>query len=257
MTGTGACATTLWIVHSADRPDPGHLALLSMSERRQCSRFRQAERQARYACGRALVRLALAELCAADPQSFLIEAGVNRRPALAGPSRDRWPRIDFNLSSTAGLVACAIVQGARVGIDLERPGRIATDDALVQRVTSTPERRWLAASDDAQTDFYRLWTLKEAVAKADGEGLGLPFDQITVLPGVRGDVTVDLDAMGAQADHWRIYSLDVSVPAALAVRFDNAESQTLTLAPDFSAPLPPGADFRAAPVSLLAASAAG
>ncbi len=250
MTPADPCTAAVWVVRSPPAPDPAHLDILTPEERHQCARFRQEERQARYACGRALLRLALAERLAGDPAEFHIEPGVNRRPALAGASRERWPGVDFNLSSTTGLVACALAEGGRVGVDVEQTGRGAIDEALVARVVSARERTWLDRSTSPETDFYRLWTLKEAVAKADGEGLGLPFDRLTLLPDPAGGLDVDLDAMGERRGLWRIFSLWADAPAALALRTNRASSPVV----DLASPLPGHVPFEAVSVTLSAAS---
>lgn len=250
MTRADPCTAAVWVVRSLPAPDPAHLEILTPEERRQCARFRQEERQARFACGRALLRLALAERLAEDPAAFHIEAGVNRRPALAGGSRERWPRVDFNLSSTAGLVACAVTEGGRVGVDVEQTGRGAIDEALMARVVSARERTWLDRSEDPETDFYRLWTLKEAVAKADGEGLGLPFERLTLLPEPAGGLDVDLDAMSERRGDWRIFSLWAGAPAALALRADRKSFPVVDLAP----PPPDPERFETVSVTVSAAS---
>ena len=251
MNDTEPSSAALWVVRSPESPESAHIALLDDSERRQCARFRQPERQARYACGRALLRLVLAERCAADPGTFRFEIDANRRPALTGASRALLPDLDFNLSSTSGLVACAVARRARVGVDIERPGRGPLDEALKARVASREERDWLDQSADPDRDFYRLWTLKEAVAKADGQGLGLPFNQLTLLPKTSGDLAMNLDAMDERPDDWQVFSLDASVPAALAIRSGAHHSSR----PDL-APLLPEAKglFNAVAVTPLAAS---
>ena len=82
------------------------------------------------------------------------------------------PAFDFNISHTDGLVACVAAVGAgRVGVDVERKGRV--DITEFRRVFTGEEYSRLAALPEPAEEFYRLWTRKEAVMKADGRGFYL------------------------------------------------------------------------------------
>lgn len=74
---------------------------------------------------------------------------------------------DFSISHAGDRVACALAPpGAVVGLDLEPRAAVAVAD--LRRVAARGE---LQAYLDAGLDPADLWTAKEAVAKAAGEGL--------------------------------------------------------------------------------------
>jgi len=81
------------------------------------------------------------------------------------------PDIDFNISHSGLLVACAIARGARVGIDIENHQLI---NIYNLRAQFTP-KEWdeLENTENAQSLFYKLWVQKEALLKADGSGLSI------------------------------------------------------------------------------------
>lgn len=85
-----------------------------------------------------------------------------------GNGKPRWPHHagDFNLSHTHALIACAVTDTGRVGIDCEHIRAIPTVQ-LLRRIASPRED--VPANADALT-FFRLWTQKEAVIKAEGNG---------------------------------------------------------------------------------------
>jgi 4'-phosphopantetheinyl transferase len=88
--------------------------------------------------------------------------------------------IDFNISHTPGLVACALVKAGRIGIDIEGMQLVKIPD--YREVFTGEEYQLIHAADYPITAFYDLWTRKEAVIKADGRGFFLSpgtFDAIT------------------------------------------------------------------------------
>ena len=90
------------------------------------------------------------------------------RPVLSGASGP-----SFNVSHTEGLVACAVSSGA-VGVDVERGRRLRDPRALATRFFHPDEAAEILETADASAarkGFLRLWTLKEAYAKALGHGV--------------------------------------------------------------------------------------
>ena len=112
------------------------------------------------------------------------------------------PRVAFNLSHTASLIACAVAttagEGApaateaevdvdvEVGVDVEAGSRKLRGgvDKLAKRWLSAAEAASLAELPDGPpraTRFLQLWTLKEACVKAAGTGIGAsPTPSFTV-----------------------------------------------------------------------------
>jgi 4'-phosphopantetheinyl transferase len=83
---------------------------------------------------------------------------------------------DLNISHSGAYVVCALAHGGRVGIDIEQVRPIPLSDFRTQM---TPAQ-WakIAAPDGGLYPFFRLWTQKEAVVKADGRGLAVPLTRI-------------------------------------------------------------------------------
>ncbi|SNY90902.1 4'-phosphopantetheinyl transferase superfamily protein [Cohaesibacter sp. ES.047] len=91
-------------------------------------------------------------------------------------SRARHPAlgdIDFSLTHTGEMVACAITNYGLVGIDAERRDRKINLARLARDVLTLKERTRIARqAQAAQSEvFIRHWTLKEASLKAIGIGL--------------------------------------------------------------------------------------
>jgi hypothetical protein len=121
---------------------------------------------------RALLSSMLADIWDLPPHEVQICAEQSGRPYLAAKSSDRLPFI--SLSHSRGWVACAATEVGPVGIDIERhrPGR---DHSGISSVAFGPRERARVTGADVGA-FYRIWTLREAIAKARGQGLVLATD---------------------------------------------------------------------------------
>jgi 4'-phosphopantetheinyl transferase len=85
---------------------------------------------------------------------------------------------DFNISHSAHRVACIIATHGRVGIDLEEIRQLDITDLKSQ---FAPEE-WQSIQEAKLPleTFYRYWTAKESLSKADGRGLSLPLAALKI-----------------------------------------------------------------------------
>lgn len=88
--------------------------------------------------------------------------------------------IEFNLSHSGRHALIAIARDQPVGVDLEMQGRKRSVDDIAQRYFCAAESRALSAlpAELRAAAFLRLWTGKEAVLKALGEGLSFGLDRV-------------------------------------------------------------------------------
>jgi 4'-phosphopantetheinyl transferase len=150
------------------------LRLLSDAEREHLRGIAGPLWQREHAAGRALARRVVGQIAGIRPR--LVQLGIDER----GRPYVDWratpgcpPGLDVNVSHSGGLVALAVGTGVRVGVDLERHTPRPAADALARRYFSsaeyerlkrTPQRAYLQA-------WYRIWTTREAHAKAVGVGV--------------------------------------------------------------------------------------
>lgn len=99
-----------------------------------------------------------------------LERDANGKPRLVHPC------LFVNLTHCKGLAVCAVAN-TTVGVDAETPRQVK--ERTIARVCSLQEQQMLAQSTMPAFDFSRLWTLKEAYAKCVGEGIRLPFKQLS------------------------------------------------------------------------------
>lgn len=143
-------------------------------------------RQREFLLSRALLAHTLATTPGLAGTALRFARAPSGRLLLAAPAG--W---HISLSHADGLAA-VLVARTPCGVDIERP-RPARVQGVAARYFAPSEQAWLAdlPPEAAQRDFFRLWTLKEAAAKARGEGIAhnlprLVFDLAGPQPQPRG-----------------------------------------------------------------------
>jgi 4'-phosphopantetheinyl transferase len=185
-------ATTVALTRRLDAVDRARAARMAVD----------ADRYA-FLASRALLLQGLAAVGGAGPWRLLREEG---RVRVDAPIR-------FSLSHTRGYAACALASEGEVGIDLEYLDRQDAWTTIEDHALSAAERRCLPpAGPERGRRLIKLWTLKEAVAKAMGVGLdAVPSICVRLEPPRLLDGPPGL---------WRLYTHETpdGVGVALAVR---------------------------------------
>jgi len=173
-------SATVSICHTADCGDPAlHSAyrqLLSPRERQRADRFHFTADRLAFQAAHALLRCSLSRACPGAPGDWTLSYDERGRPRSDAACA-------FSISHTRQVVACLVAPAGRVGVDVERCGRVRDPLALARSRFAPEEIRQLEALPAQRCDahFTLLWTLKEALAKALGLGLDLPLDELVFL----------------------------------------------------------------------------
>jgi 4'-phosphopantetheinyl transferase len=158
---------------------------LSEDEIARAERFHFECHRRRYIVGRATLRRIVAGWVEIDPALLEFTYGATGKPALGGKPAESG--IEFNLAHCEDLAVVAITRDAEVGIDLERVRFLPDFKELVARFFSRreSERFENLPAELKPCAFFNLWTRKEALLKATGEGIGHCLSQVevTFLPG--------------------------------------------------------------------------
>lgn len=94
--------------------------------------------------------------------------------------------LEFNITHTKHVVACAIHKTQKIGLDAEHIREINPSDFTKQ--FSPVELNQILISLNPQQTFFHYWTQKEAVMKLDGRGMRIPLHSIHLKD---GHATVD------------------------------------------------------------------
>lgn len=156
------------------------LSFLPETMRAKTLRFRKWEDAHAHLIGKLLLKKGLKDLGYNHDLSQVKLSSYNR-PYINSA-------IDFNISHAGNYVICAFSTIGRIGIDIEKVDIIDVNDFHSQ----WNEEEWneIITSKNIYTQFYTFWTIKEAVVKADGRGLSIPFENIKIKKG-KGKVNCD------------------------------------------------------------------
>lgn len=126
----------------------------------------------------ALARAVLSRHADVAPDAWGFRETERGRPEIAAP--EGAPPLRFNLSHTAGLVACVVAWSDDVGVDVEDMRRRADIARIVRRFFAPAEVAAIERVDEEHRPmaFFERWTLKEAYLKARGAGISLPLAQV-------------------------------------------------------------------------------
>jgi 4'-phosphopantetheinyl transferase len=179
---------------------------LTGDERQRADRFHFEADRRRFTVTRALLRTILGHYLRAAPESLCFECNEFGKPSLA---RSQNPGgINFSVAHSGDRSLLAFGLATHLGVDVEhvRVERNVTD--LARAVFSPSQYESFLALPDAVREraFFEAWTRKEAVVKALGGGLSIPFDSAEV--------------EDARAPEWSVRNIDVDgqYAAAIAVK---------------------------------------
>ena len=178
--------TDLLAAHCAD--------CLSLAERERAARFKFARDRKRYVISHGALRSILAMYLGVEVAAIDFDSGPAGKPKLA--QNLAGSGVEFNLSHSGEVALIAVTRGEEIGIDVERIREDFAFKPIAQRFFTANE---VAALEDLPVDlqreaFYKCWTSKEALLKAEGTGLSGSLDEVQIVLTSEGGVRIALAA---------------------------------------------------------------
>ncbi|MCY0935094.1 4'-phosphopantetheinyl transferase family protein [Streptomyces sp. H34-S4] len=239
--GTGPPPVKLWFCPN-DTLVPAVAATLATHwldehEQETVGRFLFERDRRQYLVAHALVRRVLALETGIPEATAVIRRSARGRPFLQTPVGGLprgGPELDFNLSHAHAYNLLGVVREGRIGVDVERLDRGERWLEAIVESFAPDERDWMyRAAPGRPRDLraLRLWTLKEAYAKARGLGLGLAYDSFGFTPAEDRGVLRFRPPTDDTAARWRFLELQPvpGVVAAVAVEGDGPQTPAVHL----------------------------
>lgn len=200
----------IWCAHLAvDQATlTGLQGTLSRDERVRSMRYYFRADRIRFVAVRGMLRVLLGYYLGKSPQEVHFGYGLHGKPYLETPSGRHSMR--FNLSYSGSFAVYAIACGREVGIDIERVSEKVDTRSVAESFFAEIEVEALAhhSAGERTQAFFRLWTRKEALLKASGQGildsLDL-FDATLTFPKARHPLW--LEQGGAGSTLWSVEDL--------------------------------------------------
>jgi 4'-phosphopantetheinyl transferase len=181
------------------------LERLAPGERAWARRLRVADARARFVVARAALRALLGAYLGRPPRRIEIDPGPDGKPALR--ARAGAVPLHFSVSHSGSLALLAFSSDGPVGVDVEWERELPNALPLAERFFSPRERRAVQAARSAERSrvFLSVWTAKEAVLKARGDGLaGLDQVELTRPGAGSGEPQTAIEEGGGR---WMVQSL--------------------------------------------------
>lgn len=197
----------IWVFYTYVDKVISNLAEIPLSVFDLCriEKMRRKEDRERSLAGRLLLQHAIMNLNISKDAICTIEWDKFKKPFI----KSMYP-FQFYISHSGQCVVCALTSG-RVGVDIEKMDyRIDINDFA--DVFSQKELDFIYAGSTPYRQFYKLWTLKECVLKAQGTGfLTSPIEVLTL----ENPVRISGDCFYTHHTFMNDYSLSVaaSIPS--------------------------------------------
>ena len=176
----------MWWARTRDA-SPRLAGLLDQTERGRWAGYRRDADRDRFVVGCALAKTVIGACTGRAPADLSFDRTCRECGRPHGKPVLRHAALEFSVAHSGDLVAVAVAT-APVGVDVEqlagRPHELGGGDpaSLARVVLAEPERQQLAAVDPAghARAFLVAWARKEAVTKAKGDGMRVPFSEVVV-----------------------------------------------------------------------------
>jgi 4'-phosphopantetheinyl transferase len=174
-----------WALQPAARDLSAHLEILDRQEQERVQRFHFVADAERYAVAHGNLRRILGAYLNLAPERLCFRNNQFGKPELAGETT-----LKFNLSHSKSIAVLAVDHSQPVGVDVEdvRPIEAEVADGHFS-ATELTDLRGLQG-EDWLAGFYRCWTRKEAILKAEGVGLSRALDSfdVSLLPDKKAEL---------------------------------------------------------------------
>jgi len=158
---------------------PVRREILSDDELVRIRRLRSLSERRRLAAARSALRQLLGGALGSDPRGLRFVYGPHGKPAVCTPNGGD---LQFNMSHSGTIAMVAMSCGRAVGIDVERVRPDFDVEATARRWYSRAEYDGINSLPVSvrSSAFFAVWTRKEALLKARGDGLAAGLDRFTV-----------------------------------------------------------------------------
>lgn len=144
-------------------------SLLNTNEKKELSSFKNKRRKKEYVTSRLILKELAREMGVKNNEFVILKDELGRPGGKCGSAE-----YYVSIAHTQNNVFCGITRSTTIGVDIEPVNR-AVPEKLKHRILHSNE-----AQAVREMEAIRLWTIKEAVIKLEGQGLRMNMNEVEV-----------------------------------------------------------------------------
>ena len=164
----------VWWAGRQDAASGRLTALLDEAEHGRWTTYRREEDRQRFLVGCSLAKTVVASATGQNPADVVFDRTCPDCGKPHGKPRMTDSDLELSVSHSGDRIAVALMTGRPVGVDVEQVRQTHDRDSLERYVMSDAER------SGSPGDLFTVWTRKEAVTKATGDGLRVSFKEVVL-----------------------------------------------------------------------------
>ena len=194
------------------------------AEKNRYNRYQSQSQREHFLFGRVLLKSILSQYAGCAPADLKFEIDSRGKPLL---SSNNPLCLSFNLSHSGNRAVVAVSKNHDLGVDLEHMKMERAISKIAQRYFSLSEVKALENLSKATKiqRFYELWTLKESVVKACGDGLSRRLSEVEFSFPASGKLKMHSAPGKGNLTHWQSWQIKQSGNYVLALSVKSSENK--------------------------------
>lgn len=190
---------------------------LSVKEKTQVNKYYTKSLSDKYIMSHGILRHILSYYTKQYPQDIEFTHNEYGKPFLKNSN------IYFNMSHSHNIVSYIVALNYRVGIDIELHDNNLNVQELASLVLTSAESQYLSSieSKEKLEFFYHLWTKKESLIKANGQGLSYPINTIEAIALSSGRTILLTNEKNTLQQEYYYYELETPKNYSGAIAIEN------------------------------------
>lgn len=176
---------------------PQHV--INKEELKRAQRYYHKKDHDRFIICRTILKLLLEQHTNILATKINIKVDPNKKPYV-----NTTPNLFFNISHSGAYAAMAF-SNTQVGIDIEKIKSKPIEREIITSIFNNTEANLIINAPNTNQLFYKLWTRKEALAKASGTGIDNHFKKLPSRNGTHNVKNLDTAYNGK----WEVFSLNL------------------------------------------------
>lgn len=156
------------------------MKILNEEETIKAQKFRFEKHQKRFIVARSTLKHILSHYLGISPEKIAFQYGSHGKPKLV--DKMNTIQLEFNLSHSEELAIYGITCHHLIGVDVEYLRPMPDAEKLAKRFFCHQEFEKINSLSiiHKNTEFFKLWTAKEAYLKATGKGISGGLDKVEI-----------------------------------------------------------------------------